>query len=87
MSIKKKTAKTELHPVTFDRFTELGEAHGLPQRISTILQFLMGWVLKHHSMPKLQSTRAIEGGTTLGFIDTLIHEGLKRRGYFRDKRN
>ena len=87
MSIKKKTAKTELHPVTFDKFIQCGTDHGIPPRMATVLKYFINRLLKLNALPELQNVIAIEGGTTWSFIEKAVYEALKRRGYLRDKGN
>ena len=74
------------HPVRHSKMLAFGTKHGIAPKGATVAKFIIERVLKIDSMQEVQSVLAIEGGNTLNFIEQCVYEGLKRRGYLRDKK-
>ena len=55
--------------------------HGMAPKVATTIKYILGKVFKLHELEDVQAILRREGGTTISFIETAVHEALIRRGY------
>ena len=85
MPTNQKSVLFKHNSVRHSKMIAFGTKHGIAPKGATVAKFIIERVLKIDSMQEVHSVLSIEGGNTLSFIEQCVYEGLRRRGYFRDK--